>query len=125
MQDTLTATLATRLLERRAAESIKHDLRLSDRQLGLLGGIPFGLFYAAVGLPLARLADRSDRRSLLAGALALWSGNVLAYATGGFLNDTVGWHAAFLLLAGAVHGLGAFGTAAQRRPLNQDRDAIL
>jgi predicted MFS family arabinose efflux permease len=55
-------------------EPIKHDLRLTDTQLGLLGGIAFGLFYAAVGLPLARYADHSNRRRLLVFALALWSG---------------------------------------------------
>ena len=41
--------------------------------LGLLGGIAFGVFYAAVGLPIAWLADRSDRRSLIAAAIGLWS----------------------------------------------------
>ena len=55
-------------------EPIKHDLHLTDTQLGLLGGIAFGLFYAAVGLPLARYADHSNRRQLLVFALALWSG---------------------------------------------------
>ncbi len=54
-------------------ESIKHDLLLSDTQLGLLGGIAFGLFYAAIGLPIAWLADRSNRRNIIAGAVALWS----------------------------------------------------
>jgi MFS family permease len=54
-------------------QSMKVDLSLSDTQLGLLGGVAFGVFYAAVGLPVARLADRSSRSSLIAVALGLWS----------------------------------------------------
>src|SRR5690606_34148341 len=54
-------------------ESIKLDFDLSDTQLGLLGGAAFGVFYAAVGLPVAWLADRSNRSLLLASALGLWS----------------------------------------------------
>jgi predicted MFS family arabinose efflux permease len=55
------------------AEPIKQDLRLSDSELGLLTGFAFVAVYAAVGLPLARLADRIGRRVVLAGALAVWS----------------------------------------------------
>jgi predicted MFS family arabinose efflux permease len=54
-------------------QSIKVEFALSDTSLGLLGGVAFGVFYAALGLPVAWLADRYDRRALLAGALALWS----------------------------------------------------
>lgn len=54
-------------------QSIKLDLALSDTELGLLGGVAFGVFYATVGLPVAWLADRYERRSLIAAALGLWS----------------------------------------------------
>jgi MFS family permease len=54
-------------------QSMKVDLALSDTQLGLLGGVAFGVFYAAVGLPVAWLADRYSRSSLIALALGLWS----------------------------------------------------
>lgn len=54
-------------------QSIKIEFALSDTALGLLGGVAFGVFYATLGLPVAWLADRYSRRSLLAGALALWS----------------------------------------------------
>jgi MFS family permease len=54
-------------------QSIKVEFALSDTALGLLGGVAFGVFYATLGLPVAWLADRYDRRALLAGALALWS----------------------------------------------------
>lgn len=55
-------------------EPIRKDLGLSDTQLGLLSGLGFALFYAAAGLPIARLADKVSRRNIIAGSLAVWSG---------------------------------------------------
>ena len=55
-------------------ELIKADLELSDTQLGVLSGLAFAIFYATLGIPVARLADRSNRRNIIAVALALWSG---------------------------------------------------
>lgn len=67
--------------------AIKADLGLSDTQLGILKGLAFALFYAAMGIPLARLADRWNRVSLIAIALALWSGmTVLSGAAQNFLH---------------------------------------
>ncbi|MDB5736848.1 MAG: major facilitator superfamily protein, partial [Sphingomonas bacterium] len=54
-------------------EAIRHDLHLSDLQLGLLGGLSFSLFYAALGIPLARLAERRSRIAIIAGVTAIWS----------------------------------------------------
>ena len=54
-------------------QAIKIELSLSDTQLGLLGGVAFGVFYATIGLPVAWLADRYERRTLIAVSLGLWS----------------------------------------------------
>lgn len=54
-------------------EPIKQDLQLSDTALGLLTGFAFALFYATLGIPIARYADRSNRRNLIAAALTIWS----------------------------------------------------
>ena len=54
-------------------ESIKADLVLSDGQLGLLTGFAFALFYVTAGIPIARWADTSNRRNIIAGAVGLWS----------------------------------------------------
>jgi len=54
-------------------ESIKAELSLSDAQLGLLTGFAFAMFYVTAGIPIARFADRSNRRNIVAGAIGLWS----------------------------------------------------
>ncbi|MCZ6888438.1 MAG: MFS transporter [Gammaproteobacteria bacterium] len=54
-------------------ESIKLDLGLSDSQLGLLTGFAFAIFYVTAGIPIARWADRSNRRNIIALAVGLWS----------------------------------------------------
>ncbi|MFT4863096.1 MAG: sugar phosphate permease, partial [Pseudohongiellaceae bacterium] len=54
-------------------ESIKVDLSLSDSQLGLLTGFAFALFYVTAGIPIARIADRSNRRNIVAISIGLWS----------------------------------------------------
>lgn len=55
------------------AVPIKADLALTDTQLGLMGGLAFALFYTALGIPIAMLADRSNRTWIITIALALWS----------------------------------------------------
>ncbi|MBI2994206.1 MAG: MFS transporter [Gammaproteobacteria bacterium] len=54
-------------------QSIKLEFGFSDTQLGLLGGLAFGLFYATVGFPIAWMAERYSRRNIIATAVALWS----------------------------------------------------
>jgi MFS family permease len=54
-------------------ESIKKDLNLSDTQLGLLSGFTFAIFYVTLGIPIARLADRTNRKNTVAISLSLWS----------------------------------------------------
>jgi len=55
-------------------DSIKRDLQLSDTWMGLLTGTAFAVFYATLGLPIARLADVWVRRTIVAIGLVLWSG---------------------------------------------------
>jgi predicted MFS family arabinose efflux permease len=54
-------------------EPIKAELVLSDAQLGLLTGFSFALVYVTAGIPIAWLADRSNRRNIVAASLAFWS----------------------------------------------------
>lgn len=55
------------------APPIKAELHLSDTQLSLMGGLAFALFYTALGIPIAWLADRKSRVWIMTTALALWS----------------------------------------------------
>ena len=52
---------------------IEADLKISDTLMGLLQGFSFALFYAVMGLPLGRIADRANRRNLISLCIAFWS----------------------------------------------------
>lgn len=54
-------------------QPIKRDLGISDTQIGLLAGFAFAVFYSVLGVPIARLADRRSRRSIISIGVALWS----------------------------------------------------
>jgi MFS family permease len=54
-------------------QSIKLDLHLSDLQLGFLTGMAYALFYAVMGLPIARWADRGNRVFIIGLAASAWS----------------------------------------------------
>src|SRR5439155_20897957 len=54
-------------------EPIKKEFSLSDTTMGLLAGFGFVLFYSLLGIPIARLADRFNRRNIVSIALAFWS----------------------------------------------------
>jgi len=54
-------------------ESIKAELGLSDKQLGLLSGFTFAVFYVVCGIPIARLADRYNRVNIVSASIAVWS----------------------------------------------------
>lgn len=54
-------------------EPIKRDLGVSDSMMGFLSGTVFGLFYATLAIPVAMLADRSNRRNVVAASLFIWS----------------------------------------------------
>jgi MFS family permease len=56
------------------APEIQRELGISDADISFLYGTAFAVFYAVFGLPLARLADVWNRRSLIALGLAVWSG---------------------------------------------------
>lgn len=69
----LTLSYVDRYLLAVMVEPIKADLKLSDSMIGVLTGFAFSAFYAAFGLPVARLADRGWRRPVIIGSVAVWS----------------------------------------------------
>jgi MFS family permease len=52
---------------------IRQSFDISDTQYSLLAGLAFAIFYSVMGLPLARIADRSSRRNLIAIGISFWS----------------------------------------------------
>lgn len=56
------------------AAPIQQDLSLSDREMGLLGGVAFALLYSTLAVPLAWLADRTSRSWVITISLVCWSG---------------------------------------------------
>jgi predicted MFS family arabinose efflux permease len=54
-------------------QAIKHDLGLTDTQIGMLGGLAFAAFYTFLGIPIARLAERVPRIPIMTAAVAIWS----------------------------------------------------
>lgn len=84
-------------------ESIKEELGLSDKQLGLLSGFTFAIFYVVCGIPIARLADRYNRVNIVSASIAVWSAMT---AVSGFVGNFV-----HLLAARIGVGIGEAGAS--------------
>jgi MFS family permease len=81
---------------------IQKEFTLTDADLGLLGGTAFAVLYATLGVPLAIIADRVNRRNVVAASLAVFS----------FMTFISGYAMSFvhLLLARFGTGIGEAGT---------------
>ena len=73
----LTLVYVTNYLDRNILNillpAIKAEFRLSDADLGFLSGTVFAILYATLGVPLAWLADRANRRNVIAYSMMLFS----------------------------------------------------
>jgi predicted MFS family arabinose efflux permease len=65
--------IADRYVVSALIEPIKADLRLSDAAIGFLTGTALAIFYTGMGIPLGMVADRVDRRKLVALSIGVWS----------------------------------------------------
>jgi predicted MFS family arabinose efflux permease len=54
-------------------EPIRREFEVSDTLLGFMTGSAFAIFYGTLGVPVAWLADRYNRRNIIAAAVGLWS----------------------------------------------------
>jgi MFS family permease len=74
----LTAIYALNFLDRRVIailiDPIKHDYHVSDKMMGFIAGPAFVIFYSILAAPVARWADRGNRRSIITWGLVIWSG---------------------------------------------------
>ncbi len=66
-------SIADRYVVTTVMEPMRLDLRLSDSGVAFLTGPPLALFYVTLGIPISWLADRGNRRNILACALIAWS----------------------------------------------------
>jgi MFS family permease len=78
------------------APYIQAEMNFTDSQLGLLGGPAFAVVYSTLALPIAWLADRISRTSIIATSLAVWSG----------FTALCGMATGFTFLFGARMGVG-------------------
>ncbi|MBV8806469.1 MAG: MFS transporter [Sinobacteraceae bacterium] len=69
-----TINIADRYVVSTVLEPIRMELHLSDKGVGFLTGVPLGLFYVTLGIPISWLADRSNRRNILGLCVIAWSG---------------------------------------------------
>ncbi|GAB3273337.1 spinster family MFS transporter [Parahaliea aestuarii] len=65
-------------------EPIKSDLGINDTQISLLMGFAFSIFYVTMGVPIARLSDRFNRRTIISVGVFFWS---LATVSCGFARS--------------------------------------
>jgi len=87
-------------------EPIRADLQISDTQFSLLHGLAFSIFYALMGLPIARLADTKSRPLIIATGIFVWS---IATAVCGLAKNF--WHL-FVARMGVGVGEAALSPAA-------------
>ncbi len=96
----LTAVYASSQVDRQIMaillEPIKTELGASDTQMGFLVGLTFAIFYATLGMPIAMLADRTNRRNIITAAISIWSA----------MTVLCGYAASFFQLALARIGVG-------------------
>jgi predicted MFS family arabinose efflux permease len=93
-------------------EPIKTEFHASDAAMGALTGLAFAACYAIFGLPVARLADRGDRRAVITVAVAIWS---LATAACGLAQSFIQ-----LALARTAVGFGEAGAIPPAQSLIAD-----
>lgn len=92
---------------------IKAEMTLSDTLLGLLSGAAFAIFYATLGLPIARLADRYSRKLIITVSLAIFS---VMTVLCGFASSF-----AMLFIARIGVGIGEAGTSPASYSIISDR----
>jgi len=94
------------------AQPIKEEFHLSDLQVGLLGGFAFAMLYMFLGIPIARLAERGNRVTIVSVSIAVWSAmTVLCGLAGNYLQ---------LLAARVGVGVGEAGASPPSQSLIAD-----
>lgn len=85
-----------RLLISIVQEAIREDFGISNFYLGLLGGPVFAILYTLLGIPIARVAERANRITIVSIGAAVWS----------FMTAACGFAQNFVQLALCRLGVG-------------------
>lgn len=100
------------LIEDIGTEFAANGRPINDTMKGLLMGPAFGMFYATLGVPIARLADQTSRKNIVASAVTIWSAATAACAAAtGFAS---------LFIARMMVGVGEAGGTAPSHALISD-----
>jgi predicted MFS family arabinose efflux permease len=96
-----TINIADRYVMSTVLEPIRLELKLTDSGVAFLTGVSLAFFYVIMGIPLSWIADRYNRRNLLAASITVWSAmTALCGMSQGYLQ---------LLLARIGVGIGEAG----------------
>jgi predicted MFS family arabinose efflux permease len=68
-----TINIADRYVMSTVLEPIRLELKLTDGGVAFLTGVSLAFFYVIMGIPLSWIADRYNRRNLLAASITVWS----------------------------------------------------
>jgi MFS family permease len=68
-----TINIADRYVMSTVLEPIRLELKLTDGGVAFLTGVSLAFFYVIMGIPLSWIADRYNRRNLLAASITIWS----------------------------------------------------
>lgn len=93
-------------------EPIKKEFGISDTMLGFMTGFGFVLFYSLASIPLARLADRTNRVAVITIGLIVWSATTMLSAFAA--------SALMLLLFRALVGIGEASSAGPSQAILSD-----
>jgi predicted MFS family arabinose efflux permease len=73
MMSAYTINIADRYVMSTVLEPIRLELQLTDAGVAFLTGVSLAFFYVIMGIPLSWIADRYNRRNLLAASITIWS----------------------------------------------------
>jgi len=107
------SSFVDRIIVAVVGQAIKVEMGLTDLQLGLIGGLAFSIFYTTLGIPLARLAERYNRVTLISLSIIAWSAMTALCGTAGTYSQ--------LLLYRLGVGVGEAGSTPTAHSLIADQ----
>jgi predicted MFS family arabinose efflux permease len=105
-------SIVDRLILSILLQDIKTEFQFTDQQIGLITGLAFTLFYVIFSIPFGWIADRKNRKTMIAICLAAWSAMTASHAA------AIGFWSLFLCRIGV--GIGEAGSGPASNSLIAD-----